>query len=117
MKPMSGFGRFLFWDYPRASWQYDVMVGLILVFVFVAPRYVNFRDQPKPASIVMLPADGGAIYHLETRLLAGVAATDRAGKATELVNARYKSHVEILRVEPIVDAEDETIGYAAFAEK
>ena len=114
---MNRLGRFVFWDYPRASWQYDVMVGLILAFVFVAPRYVNFRDQPKPASITMLPAEGGAIYHLETRLLSGVSAADRAAKATELVNARYQTHVEIVRVDPIVDAEDETIGYAAFAQK
>jgi hypothetical protein len=27
--------RFLFWDYPRASWQYDVMVALILAFFFI----------------------------------------------------------------------------------
>ena len=114
---MGAIRRFIFWDHPRASLQYDVMVGAILLFVFVAPRYVNFRDQPKPASVVMLQAEGGGIYHVETRLLSGVPASERSQKATELVNARYKTHVEIVRVEPIVDAEDETIGYAAFAEK
>ena len=25
--------RFILWDYPRASWQYDVMVGVILAFL------------------------------------------------------------------------------------
>ena len=93
------------------------MVGLILLFVFVAPRLVNFRDQPKAASVVMLPTDGGSIYHLETRLLAGVPTAERAERASELINARYKNHVTIVRVEPIADAEEEIIGYAAFAQK
>ena len=38
---MRTLGRFLFWDYPRASWQYDVMVGLILVFRLVPTRVVG----------------------------------------------------------------------------
>ena len=36
--------RFILWDYPRASWQYDVMVGIILAFIFLTPREW-FRDQ------------------------------------------------------------------------
>ena len=56
---VSGLKRFLFWDYPRAGWQYDVMVGLILAFIFLTPR-AWFRDQPRASSIVMLPAERGA---------------------------------------------------------
>jgi hypothetical protein len=116
MKPMGAFGRFIFWEYPRASWQYDVMVGLILIFVFVTPRYVNFHDQPKAASVVMLPDEQGiSAFHIETRLLSGVAPDQQAAKATELVNARYKTHKIIARVEPILDEEDDILGYTAFA--
>lgn len=89
------------------------MVGLILVFIFVTPYYVNFRDQPRPASIVMLPADSGG-YLIEPRLLSGVPPEDQLRKATQLVNARFKTRVTILRVEPIMDAEDEITGYTAF---
>jgi len=109
---MSAFGRFIFWDYPRGGWQYDLMVGLIVVFIFVTPREI-FRDQPKPASVVMLPEQGGGAFLIETRLLEGVAPANRAAKATQLVNSRYKTHAAILRVEPIMDTEDEIIGYTA----
>ena len=51
--------RFLLWDYPRACWQYDVMVALILAFVFLTPREL-FRDQPRANNIVMLPAEHGS---------------------------------------------------------
>src|ERR1700735_5022672 len=54
--PLSGVKRFLFWDYPRAGWQYDLMVGLILVFIFLTPR-AWFRDQPRASNIVMIRSD------------------------------------------------------------
>ena len=44
--PISGIKRFLFWDYPRAGWQYDVMVGLILAFIFITPHIWSYGDKP-----------------------------------------------------------------------
>ena len=38
--------RYLFWTYERGSFHYDVMVTLILVFLFVSPRLINFKDRP-----------------------------------------------------------------------
>lgn len=37
---------YLFWTYERGSFHYDVMVSLILLFIFVAPRFIDFKDQP-----------------------------------------------------------------------
>ena len=38
---------YLFWTYPRGSFHYDVMVTLILLFLFVSPRLINYRDRPQ----------------------------------------------------------------------
>jgi hypothetical protein len=38
---------YLFWTYPRGSFHYDVMVTLILIFLFVSPRLINYRDRPQ----------------------------------------------------------------------
>ena len=38
---------YVFWTYPRGSLHYDVMVTLILIFLFVSPRLINFRDRPQ----------------------------------------------------------------------
>lgn len=35
----------LFWTYERGTWQYDLMVALILAFIFFTPR-AWFHDQP-----------------------------------------------------------------------
>lgn len=108
---MGVIGRFLFWDYPRGSWQYDVMVALIVVFIFVTPRDI-FHDQPKAASVVMLRT---GTFWIEPALLAGVPESEQPSQAAKLVQMRYKTHTTISSVEPIYDdSEQEVKGYMAF---
>jgi hypothetical protein len=113
--PVSGFKRFLFWDYPRAGWQYDVMVGLILAFIFLTPR-AWFRDQPRASSITMLPAEHGSnVFWMDTEQFSNVPDGERAVRASALIKARTGKKYNIVRVEPIVDSEQEIKGYMAFA--
>ena len=37
---------YFFWTYERGSLHYDVMVTAILLFMFVTPRFVDFKDRP-----------------------------------------------------------------------
>ncbi|MFN9754336.1 MAG: hypothetical protein ACK55L_02935 [bacterium] len=62
----SSLQRFILWDYPRASWQYDVVVLLIVAFIFFTPREW-FRDQPRASSIVMLPLAGAEVALYQDR--------------------------------------------------
>jgi hypothetical protein len=39
---------YFYWTYPRGCFHYDVMVTLILLFIFIAPRFWNFGDRPSP---------------------------------------------------------------------
>ena len=111
---VTGLKRFLFWDYPRAGWQYDVMVGLILAFIFFTPR-AWFRDQPRGSSIVMLPSEhGSTVFWMDAEQLSSTADSDRAAKAGVLLKARTGKRYNIVRIEPIVDSEKEIKGYMAF---
>lgn len=38
---------YLFWTYERGSFHYDVMVTLILAFIFLSPLVLKYRDQPE----------------------------------------------------------------------
>jgi hypothetical protein len=112
--PASALKRFILWDYPRAGWQYDVMVGLILAFIFLTPR-AWFRDQPKASSVVMLPSEGRAnVFWMEPDLLAGVPESERAVKAGALLKTRTGKKQNVARVEPIFDSERDIKGYMAF---
>jgi len=114
----SGVKRFILWDYARASWQYDVMVGLILAFIFLTPRNW-FRDQPRTpqaSQVALLGAGHGSnIFWIEPELLSGVAEDQRFDKAARILRERTGRQVVLTRVEPILDSEQEIKGYMAVA--
>jgi hypothetical protein len=111
---LSGIKRFLLWDYPRASWQYDVMVAIILAFIFLTPRNF-FRDQPRASDLVRLPAEQGAnVFWVEPHLLASVPGPEQGSRVQQLVRSRYATRETVVRVEPIFGDERELKGYMAF---
>ncbi|MBX9601830.1 MAG: hypothetical protein K2X35_12525 [Bryobacteraceae bacterium] len=111
---MSGIFRLIFWDFPRASWQYDVVVALILAFIFLTPRDF-FKDQPRASSVVLLPAShGNAVYWIEPDLLSSLPPEQQTQKAANLLRSRTKNEVKLVRLEPIFDAEEEIRGYMAY---
>jgi hypothetical protein len=67
--------RTFFWSYERGTWQYDLAVIVILIFVLVTPPKW-FRDEPQ----VGMPTTAGQV--------ALVAGTDRDERQTYRVDAR-----------------------------
>jgi hypothetical protein len=111
--------RFILWDFKRGSWQYDVMVGLILAFIFLTPREV-FRDGPRlptPHGIAMLPSESGmSSFYVDPGLLKGVPENQREAKLTELLQKSTSNRrLTVTRLEPIVDSDGEAVGYMAYA--
>ena len=114
----AGLKRFVLWDYARASWQYDVMVAIILAFVFLTPREW-FRDQPRiprASNIAMLPGENGSdMYLIDPELLSGIPESQRQAKLAEILKARTGKKQSVLRLQPIYDdSENELKGYMAF---
>jgi hypothetical protein len=62
---------YILWSYERGTLQYDVMVTLILLFVFLSPYWINFRDKPVERSphqteVAVSPdGNGGFIYQID----------------------------------------------------
>ena len=53
---------YFYWTYQRGSFHYDVMVTLILAFIFVTPHLWDYGDKPTmmagPSQPVMVTGDG-----------------------------------------------------------
>jgi hypothetical protein len=113
-----GLKRFILWDYPRASWQFDVMVGVILAFVFLTPRGW-FRDQPRTPQASQMALRGAGhgndVLWIEPELLAGVPEDQRLAKLTDILKSQPRKTRAITRLEPILDSEGEIKGYVAFS--
>jgi hypothetical protein len=107
--------RFILWDYPRASWQYDVMVGLILAFIFLTPREL-FRDQPKPKNVALVDTNGGGSRFLvEPELLSGQDEAAQRVTVQKLIRAQAgPRNRRIERVEAIYDADKDIRGYLVY---
>lgn len=107
--------RFILWDYPRASWQYDVMVGLILAFIFLTPREL-FRDQPKPKNVSLVDTDGsGSRFFVEPELLSGQDEAARRAIVDKLIHGQAGARNRTIdRLEAIYDGEKEIRGYLVY---
>ena len=111
--------RIFLWDYRRASWQYDVIVAVILAFIFLTPREW-FRDQPRvptASGMALLPSENGSsVFWVNSELLAGVSEHQRAAQLTQVLRGQMKNqNLIVTRVQAVRDSEGELQGYMAFA--
>ena len=107
--------RFILWDYARASWQYDVMVGLILAFIFLTPREV-FRDQPRPKNVTLVDTNAqSSRFLVEPEILSGLDDAARREAVNRLVHSQAGGrNRQVERIEPIFDAEKDVRGYLVY---
>jgi hypothetical protein len=112
-RPSFQLRRLIFWDFPRATWQYDVVVALILLFIFATPR-AWFRDQPRASGVVML-SDGDKTprFFLAAEVLSQVDTAHRQARVESLIRERTGKNLRIVRLEPI-EEEQEIRGFIAY---
>jgi hypothetical protein len=112
--------RFILWDFKRGSWQYDVMVGIILAFIFLTPREV-FRDGPRlpqPHGVAMLPMENGTAFYVDPALLKGVPDNQREEKLTEILRKSTSNrNLTITRLAPFTDSDGELQGFMVVTQK
>ena len=112
---------YIWWMYPRGSVHYDVMVTLILAFIFLAPLWINFRDKPAERSpyqteVVVKPADHGFIYQVD-------AAAVKPGSDEEVREALLRviepiaGEIRIDRYEVIRDNKHNVVAYRVWGHR
>jgi hypothetical protein len=110
---------YILWTYDRGSFHYDVMVTLILAFLFVTPYFVNFKDKPVQRTphqyeIVVLPDGGkGFIYQVEASAVHGSDDAAIRGSLERIIEP-IAGEVEVHRYEPVRDNKGRLIAYKAW---
>jgi hypothetical protein len=113
-------GYFL-WTYERGSLHYDIMVTLILVFVFLSPRWINFKDKPidrtpHQTGVLIAPdGKGGFVYQIDASAVGGKkeALHDEFVRIIEPISGA----VAISRVEEVRDGKGHLQSYKVWVEK
>lgn len=118
-------GSYIFWAYERGSVQYDVMVTLILVFMFLGPRFIDFHDKPVEtvairASQVLVNEAGREgdsnrfVYQIRVDDIKGAKTDDQLRAAILRVIEPISGTVVLERYEPVLDSHGKIIAYNAW---
>jgi len=113
---------YILWSYERGTIQYDVMVTLILLFVFLAPVWINFKDKPiernpHPTGVMVTPDPGGGfIYQIEG---SAVSARDDAAIREQLLRViePISGEVSITKIEPARDKSGKVLSYRVWVQR
>lgn len=117
-KLVSAIYRGLFWTYERGTWQYDIMVALILLFIFLTPRGW-FQDKPvsplPAADIVLLLNDPAQkVYQLRATLINAKPPETVERSAQRVLEIHTGKSIAIVRVEPAKDSRGQVVSYAVW---
>ena len=110
---------YFFWTYPRGSVHYDVMVTLILAFIFLTPSSI-FHDKPvsrgpRPTEVVV-SSDGanGFVYRVTASAVQGKDEDEIRESLLRIIEP-IAGEVELTRVEPVRDKSGHVTEYRAWA--
>ena len=119
---------YFFWTYERGSFHYDVMVTLILVFMFASPRLIDYKDRPVETvalqSTEVLVKEAGRsgtssrfVYQIRADQVggpqAGQSEDDRKAAIVRVIEP-ISGEVSLERYEPVVDAHGKIVAYNAW---
>ena len=114
--------RYIWWVYPRGSFHYDVMVTLILAFIFLAPLFVNFGDKPTLHSphhtevVVIYNGDHSFIYQVDASAVNG--STDASIRESLMqVIEPIAGEASIERYQAQTDRRGRTQSYTVWVQK
>lgn len=122
---------YFWWTYERGSFHYDVMVTLILVFMFVSPRFIDFKDRPtetvalRSSEVLVREAgqvDNSAqfIYQIRTDVDGGPkpTQTDAERRAAILrIVEPISGAVTVEHADPVYDEQKHIVAYDAWVLK
>jgi hypothetical protein len=114
---------YLFWTYPRGSFHYDVMVTLILVFLFVSPRLINYRDRPQETLtsrkdiLVRTNGPNAWIYQIGADQLADSSNDEKLKAELEQRIQAISGNVQIDRYREEKDASGQVTQYRVWAHR
>jgi hypothetical protein len=113
---------YIFWSYERGSLHYDIMVTLILLFVFLSPRLINFKDKPverspHPTGVVVISGEKGEfIYQIEASAVNSAAGQDVRRQLEQIIEP-ISGAVSITRYEALNDNTGHPLRYKVWVEK
>ncbi|MGC2111376.1 MAG: hypothetical protein WA655_17810 [Candidatus Korobacteraceae bacterium] len=122
---MSNFGHtvkgYIWWTYPRGSVPYDVMVTLILAFIFLTPIWVNFRDKPQErpphqTEVIVQQVGNGLLYKVDASAVKAGNDEDIRESLLRIIEP-MSGEITIDRYETVRDQKQNLVAYKVWAHR
>jgi hypothetical protein len=113
---------YILWSYERGSLHYDIMVTLILLFVFVSPHFINFKDKPvernpRATGVLVIPDEkGGFIYKIPASAVNSGPGEDIRRQLERIIEP-IAGAVSITRYEAVQDPAGHLQSYKVWVDK
>src|SRR5579863_2040370 len=113
---------YILWQHERGTLHYDIMVTLILIFIFFSPRVINFNDKPisrnpHPTEVVVTSdAEGRLLYQVSA---SAVSAGDEQSVRDQLLHIiePISGAVSIVSYEAVSDGKGKVQSYRVLAQR
>jgi hypothetical protein len=113
---------YILWQHERGTLHYDIMVTLILIFVFFSPRVIDFNDKPVPrdphlSDVVVTPdAQGGLVYQISA---GAITPGDDQSVRNQLLRViqPISGEVSIVNYEGVRDGKGQVQGYRVWVKR
>ena len=110
------------WQYERGTLHYDIMVTLILLFIFLSPYWIHYNDKPPartphPSEIVVTTDESGhLVYQIQAD---GITPGDDLAMRRQLLHviAPVSGDVKILSYAAIGDGRGRAQSYKVVAQR
>jgi hypothetical protein len=114
-------GGYFWWTYPRGSVPYDIMVTLILAFIFLAPLAINFGDKPTvraphQTETVVRPDGNGFLYKVDAAAV-NEGSDSQIRESLLRVLEPISGEITIDHYQAVRDSKDKVIAYQVWAHR
>ncbi|HYM76462.1 MAG TPA: hypothetical protein VE377_10840 [Candidatus Dormibacteraeota bacterium] len=113
---------YVLWQHERGTLHYDIMVTLILIFIFFSPRVINFNDKPvaryaHPTEVVVTSDTEGRLLYQVTA--SAVSPGDEQSVREQLLRIiePISGAVTIVSFEPVSDNKGKVQSYKVLARR
>ncbi len=113
---------YILWQHERGTLHYDIMVTLILIFIFFSPRVINFNDKPvarnpHPTEVVVTSDTEGRLIYQVTA--SAVTSGDDRSVRQQLLDTiePISGAVSIISYEPVPDHKGKVQSYRVVARR
>jgi hypothetical protein len=113
---------YIWWTYPRGCFHYDVMVTVILLFIFVAPLFIGFNDKPVERTahltgvIVTPEGKNGFVCRIEASAIQGETEADIRDGLMRVIEP-IAGEVKFIRYEAVRDNKGKIIAYNVWVQR